>query len=398
MNKSILATDVQNYLVEKRHSSAADMALKKSPFAHVTSQELAQQIDGRQRAAKKIPEWTATAGIYYPEKLNMEQCSSAETGKFKASLVQHGASLIDLTGGLGVDSYYFAQQGACVTHCEINQELSSIVQHNFKQLGLKNIVCHSGDGIEYLENLKKTVDFIYIDPSRRVAQQKVFRLTDCEPNIVKLQTLFLAKAQCIITKLAPLLDISLAMEQLDHVCDIYIVSVDNDCKELILVQNKQFSGEAQLHAIKLSTGNQQRFFTFTTSQEQQAEANYALPKKYLYDPDVAITKAGAFKCIGVAFDLFKLQQHTHLYTSDRYVEDFPGRCFRILDIYPLSKLKKNKAVSKANVVTKNFPTRVDDIRKKFKIVDGGSDFLYFCTLQGGEHVAIHCTRFIAVEL
>ncbi|KGE12408.1 THUMP-like domain-containing protein [Sphingobacterium deserti] len=394
MNKSILATDVQNYLSEKQQSSAADMALKKSPFVHVSSQELAQQIDGRQRAAKKIPEWTTTPGIYYPEKLNMEQCSSGETGYFKASLVQPGASLIDLTGGFGVDSYYFARKGARVTHCEINPALSTIVQHNFKQLGLTNAMCHSGDGIEYLENLKEKVDFIYIDPSRRVAQQKVFRLADCEPNIVKLQALFFAKAQCIITKLAPLLDISLAMEQLDHVRNIYIVSVDNDCKELLFVQDKGFTGDVQLHAIRLSAGKQQRF-TFTTSQEQQAEAHYAAPEKYLYDPDVAITKAGAFKCIGLAFELFKLQQHTHLYTSDRYVEDFPGRCFRILDIYPLSKLKKNRAVTKANVVTKNFPLRVEDIRKKFKIADGGADFLYFCTLQGGEHVAILCTRFTA---
>ncbi|TDS17743.1 class I SAM-dependent methyltransferase [Sphingobacterium paludis] len=394
MNTKLLATDVQEYLSTMQTASAAALALKKSPFEGISSKEIAQQVDGRQRAAKKIPAWTAVQGMYYPEKLNMEQCSSAETGQFKASLLHPGTRLIDLTGGFGVDSYYFARQGAHVTHCEINPSLSAIVQHNFKQLGLTQVTCVAGDGINYLKNLHDTSVIIYIDPSRRVAQQKVFRLADCEPNVVALQALFFEKATCVITKLAPLLDISLALQQLEQVKDVYIISVDNDCKELLFVQDKQYTGETKLHAIRLTGGKEQRF-TCSIAEEQQAEAAYAAPEMYLYDPDVAITKAGAFKSVGATFGLSKLHQHTHLYTSSHYVADFPGRCFRIQHVYPVSKLKKNAVLPKANIVAKNFPMRVEDIRKKFKIADGGSDFLYFCTLQSGEHVAIHGVRFSA---
>lgn len=391
MNKAILSEAVQDYLRQHQHAHATDMALRKSPFAAVSSSELAQQIDGRQRAAKKIAPWTLVPGIYYPEKLSLEQCSSVETGNFKASLIQPGSTLIDLTGGFGVDSFYFASSAAKVWHCERNEALADIAAHNFQTLGLQNISCHAGDGIALLERSDEHFDYIYSDPSRRVQQQKVFRLQDCEPNIVAHQALFFSKARCIISKLAPLLDISLALHTLQHVKDVYVLSVQNDCKELLFIQEQGYEGDVQVHAVRLLPQGQQTF-SFSYAEEQAAESSFGPVDAYLYDPDVALTKAGAFKSLGHTLGINKLHPHTHLYTSASPLPGFPGRRFQVIAVHPLRSLKKGLGLRKANIISKNFPLRVEDIRKKFKIADGGNDFLFFCTLHSGEHVAIQAIR------
>lgn len=392
MNRELLTASVQAYIHEKAHAQPAAIALQKSPFAAVSASELAQQLDGRQRAAKKIPAWAAASGIYYPAKLNLEQCSSAETGAFKASLIRHGSRLIDLTGGFGVDSFYFAQRAQHVEHCEINAELSDIVAHNFRALQQLNVHCHCGDGIAHLAQHPQDFDYIYSDPSRRVQQQKVFRIEDCEPDIAAQQSLLLQRAPVVITKLAPLLDISLALQTLHNVKDVYIISVDNDCKELLFVQQRGYEGIPQIHAVRLHAA-QQQVFTFDYPAEQSAQSLFAAPQRYLYDADVAINKAGAFKSVGNRFGLAKLHVHSHLYTADTLVADFPGRLFEVKQVYPLRDFKKNNPLAKANVLSKNFPLRVEEIRKKFKIADGAAqDFLFFTSLSNGEHVVIHGLR------
>ncbi|GHE34089.1 class I SAM-dependent methyltransferase [Sphingobacterium griseoflavum] len=391
MNKAILLQPVQDFLHQYRDASPSDIALRKSPFSDVPSSALAQQIDGRQRAARKIAPWTLVAGIYYPEKLSLEQCSSEETGHFKASLIRRGTKLIDLTGGFGVDSFYFASTAAEVSYCERNNDLAEIVAHNFQTLGLENIGCHPGDGLSLLKASNEHFDYIYIDPSRRVQQQKVFRLQDCEPNIVEHQTLFFSKARCILSKLAPLLDISLALQTLQYVKAVYVLSVQNDCKELLFLQEQGYEGDVQVHAVRILPQRRQ-IFSFNYAEEQAAESSLGPLGAYLYDPDVALTKAGAFKSLGNRFGLTKLHPHTHLYTSARLQADFPGRRFQVMAVHPLRSLKKGICIRKANVITKNFPLRVEDIRKKFKIADGGEDFLFFCTLHNGEHAAIHAQR------
>lgn len=394
MNRNILSSEVQSFIRQHAHENASDIALKKSPFAQVSSSELAQQVNGWQKVSTKIREWLEQGkALYFPEKLNLEQCSSTRTGKFKASLLSPESTVLDLTGGFGVDSYYFAQRAKKVTHCEINSELSQIVAHNLSELGVDNVQFHTGDGIAFLASSDERYDYIYADPSRRVKNQKVFRLEDCEPNIVTYQSLFFEHSDTLLTKLAPLLDISGALNVLSHVKDVYVISIENDCKELLFVQEKSFQGLPSIHAVRLSADEPQ-IFSFNYTQEKEAAPVLGEPANFLYDPDVAITKAGAFKSVATAFGLQKLHQHSHLYTSDELLTEFPGRVFQIQQVVPFSDFKKNVDITKANIVAKNFPLKVEDIRKKFKIKDGGEDYLYFTTLFDDRFVVVYGRRVV----
>lgn len=391
MNQEILSEAVQKYLKKICAEQPSSIALRKSPFPQVRASELANQVDGYQRSAKKIPAWLSFPAIYFPEKLNLEQCSSSETGLFKANLIQKDSTLIDLTGGFGVDSFYFAQVAKQVTHCEINTDLSEITAHNFAQMKQHNIACQAMDGLVLLNQNENTYDYIYIDPSRRVKQQKVFLLEDCEPNVVAAQDLFFQKAANILTKVAPLLDITQALRSLRHVKAVYVISVNNDCKELLFLQEKGFVGTPQIHAVRIQHQRQQ-VFSFSQEQERDSVAVLGLPGKYLYDPDVALTKAGAFKSLATRFDLQKLHTNTHLYTANFLVSDFPGRCFEIIAVTPYAAFKKCKKGEKANVSTKNFPLKVEELRKKFNIKDGGERYLFFTCNKQQELLVIDCLK------
>jgi len=384
MNKNILSKEVQAYLREHRTDDPAVVALQRSPFERVSPSELAQQLDGWQRCRKKIPDWTDRgAALYYPEKIHLEQCSSSETGRFKASLIEPGSGLIDLTGGFGVDIWYFAQRAEKVVHCERLPLLSEIAAHNTKMLGTGNIQFHQGNGIAHLQSYRDPFDYLYSDPSRRVNGRKVFRLEDCEPNILENQDLFFSKAQNLITKTAPLLDISLALRTLSQVRDVHVVSVDNDCKELIFVQQKGYAGAPNIHAVRIRQGIRQ-VYSFGYQEEKNAQPIYGMPIGYLYEPDVALTKAGAFKSPALRYSLNKLHANSHLYTSEALVADFPGKILRIEACIPLTQFKNRNEIRKANVIAKNFPLKVEDIRKKFNIRDGGERSLYFTTLADGK--------------
>lgn len=392
MNKHILDKEVQDYIKTHRELSPSNIALKKSPFSDVSSSEIASQIDGWQRAVKKLPTWAFSPNIYYPDKINLEQCSSEHTALVKQTLIHKGAKVVDVTGGFSVDSCYIAQEAEIVIHCELNDRLSAIVKHNAQILGVNNLVALATDGVEYVRNqADDSLDYIYIDPSRRVNHAKVFLLEDCEPNIVGLQDMFAQKSRYTIVKLSPLMDISTALQKLKNVKIVYIISLDGDCKELLFFQDREFTGEAKISAIRLAQ-HQLQEITFTVEEEKNALIRTSGPLKYLYDPDVAVTKAGAFKVTAKAFNLAKLHTHAHLYTSDLLVLEFPGRIFEVLKVYNFNEFKKQNTIAKANVAAKNFPVKVDDIRKKFKLKDGGKDFLYFTTDPAGNHIVIHCLK------
>lgn len=390
MNINLFNADVQAFLEANREVNSATIALKKSPFPGISSAELAAQLDARQRAKKKLPLWASTPAIYFPQKINMEQCSSEQTAAFKSSLITENSSLIDLTGGFGIDSFYFAKRAKSVIHCEINQELSAIVAHNYKVLGQENIQCFAGDGTAILQDAAP-VDYIYSDPSRRVALKKVFLLSDCEPNIVALQHQLLASAHTIITKVAPLLDISSALRELTQVAEVFVVSLENDCKELLFIQKKDFEGEPQVHAVRLYQGRQQQY-SFRYSVESATQNSYGSPSKYLYEPDVAVTKAGAFKSIAAAYGLTKIAQHTHLYSSENLRDDFLGKIFDVQATIPYQLFKKNAHPYQANVISKNFPLKAEELRKKHKIKEGKEEFLFFCSNEQGELIVIYAKR------
>lgn len=392
MNSRILDPDIQQFIKDNRERSPSSVALKKSPFSDVSSSELAAQIDGWQRSVRKLPTWAFSKQIYYPDKINLEQCSSEHTALVKQRLIKRGSYVVDITGGFGVDSCYMAQEAHQVIHCEINQNLSAIVKRNALQLGVRNMTCLATDGVEFVRQQKNNAfDYIYVDPSRRVNHAKVFLLADCEPNIIELQDLFFQKSEHIISKLSPLLDIHSAFQKLKYIKCVFVISVDGDCKELLFIQDKQHQGDAQISAIRIFQDQLQQH-TFTLTEEKECLIRAADPKAYLYDPDVSVTKAGAFKSIAKRFDLYKLHQHTHLYTSNAIEETFPGRIFAIANVYALSDFKKLKTINQANVAMKNFPISVDDLRKRFKIKDGGKDYLYFTTDMSGNHIVIHAHR------
>lgn len=392
MNRRLLEKDIQQYIRKKRESSPSKIALGKSPFPDVSSSELATQIDGWQRSVAKLPTWAFSEGIYYPQKINIEQCSSEHTALVKQTLIHKNARVIDLTGGFGVDSYYMAQEASELIHCELDPELSEIVAHNAKILRVNNVKCVDTDGIQYLEQLPdKSIDYIYIDPSRRVNQSKVFLLQDCEPNILALQDLFFLKSKYVITKLSPLLDIAHILTHLPYIKMIYVVSLDNDCKELVVIQEKYYDGEPLIRAIRLFR-DQLQDLVFTYTEEKSLLVRYQLPEIFLYEPDVSIIKAGAFKTVGKRYGVNKLHQHTHLYTSEVLVSDFPGRIFEITGVYPLNALKKEPKWNKANITTRNFPLKVDVIRKRFKIKEGGDTYLFFTTDIRDELIVIACRK------
>lgn len=378
MNDALLSSEVRFFLQKQLHEKPAALALRKSPFPDITAAELAGQLDGLQRSAKKLPLWHRTPGIYYPSKLAMEQCSSAETAHYKAGLISKGSRGVDLTGGFGVDTYYFSRVGHEVIHCEINPELSAIVKHNNKALKAGNISCLPVDGIAWLMASDETFDYIYIDPSRRVKQQKVFTLTDVEPNVPDHQQALLQKSPVLIMKAAPLLDISAALKQLSGVAEVHVLSIHNECKELLFIQRRNYTGDVNIHCALLHDGRQ-RVVSFSPGQEKAAEVVYGPAMTYLYEPDAALLKAGCFKWPATHYEMVKLQQHTHLYTSDVLNKAFPGRSFRITGVQDYGSFKKNKARIKANIAVRNFPLKTDELRKLHPITDGGDVYLFFCT-------------------
>ena len=390
MNKAILHKDVQDFISENLNHDITKLILKGSPFKTITIQELAEQIVAKKKCKNKLPTWFNNQNIYYPNKLNIEQTSSETTANYKANLI-NGKSIIDLTGGFGVDCLAFSKHFTDVTHCEINKPLSKIVNLNYKQLNIKNISIIADDGLQYLSKCSTVYDWIYIDPSRRDdLKKRVFLLMDCLPNIPKNLDLLFQFSNNILIKTAPLLDINAAINEMKFVKEIHIIALNNDVKEVLYILEKGFTKTIGYKTINF-TKDKNHFFDFTFS---NINANYALPKKYLYEPNAAILKSGAFNNIAIQLNIDKLHKHSHLYTSTVLV-DFPGRCFIINAIHPYSAKKIAKLVSnkKANVTTRNFPESVAQIRKKTNLKDGGNLYLFFTTNCNNEKIVIFCEKF-----
>ncbi|SKB33595.1 THUMP-like domain-containing protein [Daejeonella lutea] len=391
MNKAILNPPVQEFIHENARADVAAVSLAKSPFPDVNSKELAQQIDGRKRCEVKLRLWHNTPGIYYPDKLALEQCSSEETAKYKARLVK-GESLIDLTGGFGVDAGFMSTKVNHTIHCELNEELSAISNHNSHVLGFNIEHIHS-NGIDYLKESSNPFDTVYIDPSRRVSSRKVFMLKDCEPDVVTEMNPLSDKSQRIIIKTAPLLDISLTIKELGSVSEVHVLSVRNDCKEVVYVIDKGSNETDPPITCALLNKEAVQEFTFRASEEKAfLLGHYSAPRAFLYEPDVALLKAGCFKLITREFKVDKLHQHTHLYTSDLLSKSFPGRTFTVISTREYGDFIKKNSLKKANIICRNFPQDAEKVRKKLRISDGGNDYLLFCTGPKNELLVIHCNR------
>ena len=391
MDLSILYPKVQEFIQDQLGVSIAKLALQKNPFPEIDWLTILNQIEAKTKSREKLPTWFSTKAIIYPSKLSIEQTSSERTAEYKSSLIA-GNSLIDLTGGFGVDDYYFAKKINKITHCEINTDLSEIVGHNFKQLGVTNIECIAGDSLTTLQSTTEKWDWMYIDPSRRNdTKGKVFMLKDCLPNVPENLDFYFEKSDAILIKTAPLLDIAAGLSELQNVKTIHIVALENEVKELLWELHKNYLGAIGIKTVNL-TKDATNSFDFILNQES-TEANYSLPKRYLFEPNSAIMKSGGFNEISEQYRLDKLHKHSHLYTSNELI-DFPGRVFEIQHAIPYSKkeIKIHLENSKQNITTRNFPETVELIRKKWKIKEGGNSYCFFTTDMNNDKIVLICTK------
>lgn len=390
MNPIILLPEVQQFISAHLKTDTSKLLFKGSPFEGVTIQELVSQIISKNKCEKKLPKWYQTSNLYYPPKIHIEQTSSAITASYKASLVS-GDSLIDITGGFGVDCYYFSKVIQKVTHCELDSRLSTIVKNTYKQFNTKNITLFSGDGISYLKTTSSKFDWIYIDPSRRdTSNSKVFLLKDCVPNVPDNLNLLFSKSDAILIKNSPILDLSKTIEELRFVKEIHIVAVQNEVKELLFLLEKNYNESIQIKTINFAK-NKIQLFDFEYNNTKTSI--YVSPKKYIYEPNSAILKSGGFHEVSAQYNLEKLHQHSHLYTSNDCIE-FPGRTFIVQHTgsYDRKEIQKLLPENKANITTRNFPESVAQIRKKTKIKDGGSSYLFFTTDKDNKRIFLLCSQ------
>jgi len=391
LNKQLLQPEIQDFINESLSVNFPKLALQKNPFPEIAWSDILTQLGCKIKAKDKLPTWFSCKNILYPSKISLEQTSSEITAKYKANLVE-GKTLIDLTGGFGVDDYYFAKKINRVVHCELKQGLSEIVNHNAEILKISNLECIHGDSTAILKELKQPFDWIYIDPSRRnETKGKVFMLKDCLPNVPQNLDFYFTFSNNILIKTAPILDISAGLLELKNVKEIHIVAINNDVKELLWVVEKGFDDEIEIKTINFNKESEEKF-DFNLGQLTE-NCTYSLPQKYLYEPNSSILKSGSFNFIAAKFTINKLHQHSHLYTSNSIIE-FPGRKFEVLTVFEYRKkeMKSFLENKKANVTTRNFPETVEHIRKKWKIKEGGDVYTFFTTDMNNNKIVLICAK------
>ena len=393
MKTSLLDKNIQEFITKNVGTSIAKLALQKNPFPDTEWISILNQIEAKTKAKEKLPTWFLTENIIYPAKISIEQTSSEKTAIYKSDLIS-GENIIDLTGGFGVDDYFFSKKFKSITHCEINPELSALVQHNFEQLEVENCTFYSGDSANYLNSTDKKWDWIYVDPSRRNdAKGKVFMLKDCLPNVPDFLDFYFEKTNSILIKTAPLLDISAGLSELKFVKNIHIIALENEVKELLFEIENKYYGKISIKTANI-LNEKTDFFEFILNDEIEIPG-YDFPQKYLYEPNSAIMKSGGFDQVSSIFNIYKLHRHSHLYTSDHLIA-FPGRVFEIEKTITYSKneMKSNLENQQANITTRNFPDTVENIRKKWKIKNGGNSYCFFTTDKNDNKIVLICRKII----
>ncbi|MCB9360938.1 MAG: RsmD family RNA methyltransferase [Flavobacteriales bacterium] len=386
--------DSQSFIQQHKTKSLPEIALLLSKHPELDKEFIINQINGLQKAQKKLPEFYANNNIIYPATISIEQCSSEQTAIFKATTICNAEqrrsikpeSIIDLTGGFGVDSYYFSKQFKEVTYLEPNLELFETVTTNFKNLNANNINCLNTTTEQFLITNTQKFDIAYIDPSRRNENQKVFMLADCIPNIVDLKEAILQIADSILVKTSPILDIKQSILELEAISHIWVVSIDNECKEVLYLVGKENNTTPEINTIniiplhgKIMSGLKQEF-SFNYSKEEITIVEFSEPLSYIYEPNTSILKAGAFKSITKGYDVKKIAQNSHLYTSDKLIIGFPGRSFKVNTVLPYQpKAFKKLGIKKANITCRNFIDSVAQIKKKLNLTDGGNEYIFATT-------------------
>ena len=393
----------QDFIRQHQDEDVRQLAFLGSKNPEVDMPFALDQIRGRKMARAKLPLWANIDGIIYPPHISMEQCSSESTALYKAELAARLLGLpasssseeigfVDLTGGFGVDFSYIASRlGMSSMYVERQAHLCEAAKENFERLGLKNAIVKNEDGIEVLHSLKE-LKLIFIDPARRDdAGNKVVSLKDCTPDVTVLQEEMLLKADYVIIKLSPMLDWHRAISELSHVREVHIISVNNECKELLLVLSARNMGEN----LRIYCINDAQSFVCDELDMESSSVKIAPSTleemQYLYEPNASLMKAGCFGVLSERYDARMLSKNSHLFVSREPIAAFPGRSFRIIAVSSFNKkeLKRHlSGITKANIATRNFPLSVAELRKRLKLKDGGEIYIFATTLSDESHVLV----------
>ena len=384
----------EEFITKHQDADVQALALTTIPVG-IDLQYCLRQIVGLQTVKKKIPSLADRQGIVFPPRISLEQCSSEQTALYKQQVVERllpmkRAKMADLTGGFGIDFSFLAKLFGEAHYVERDEKLCEIARHNFPLLDLPQARIHCAASEDFLDEMGD-FDILYLDPSRRDADgRKVVALNNCSPDIEALQGKLLSHARVVIAKLSPILDIKDAVRRLPDVHEVHVVSVDGECKEVLLVLSKEAKGMTY-HCVNLAA--QTHIFS---TEEQDAEPVIAAHlEPYLYEPNASILKAGVQNALCKNYNIQKLHPFSHLFISAHFIENFPGRTFTIEDTYSFSKsdIKRLQSdISKCNLTVRNFPATVAELRKRLKLREGGDDYLFATTLADGSHVLLRCRQ------
>lgn len=386
--------DQKEFIISHLNDNTDKLLLGAKKYPYIDMPRAVEQIIARRQIKEKLPSWYANPDLVFPSRISTEQCSSEITARYKQQMIS-GPRLCDLTGGLGIDAFYFSQKAKEVIYIERFSEYCNAAAINFKALGANNIQIMSGDSQEIAGTIES--DTFYIDPARRSESNKrVFALADCEPDIVQLKPLLLGHAKRLIVKISPMADIAETLRLLPETEEIHILAVKNECKELLFVLGGTWSRqEPAIHAVNFNTEDISQTFIFRLNEEKNTSLQTTtIIGKYLYEPNAAILKSGAFKLIASRLGVKKLHRHSHLYTSELSVNDFPGRSFIVDEVYKFSgKLLKqlSGSIPQANLTVRNFNLTVAELRKRTGISEGGDIYLFATTTEEGQ-VIIKCHK------
>ena len=398
-------TATRDFIEKHLKDDVRQLALQKFPD-DVDKMLVLNQIEARQLLSKKVPSWASNPDLLFPKHLSIEQCSSELTAKYKASIISDGDTFVDLTGGLGIDSYFLSEKFKTSYYVENQKELCDLAEHNFGVLGRKINVINS-DAESFLSK-NQNIDLIFIDPARRdIYNRKMVSLHDCSPDVVDLQNILLKNAKNVLIKASPMLDISLITNELQNISEIHIVSVKNECKEILIKIEPGFDGEIKYFCVNFQSGSTvisteakrsgEISFNFVESEEKSAIPSFSSTvKNYLYEPNSSLMKSGAFKLISQRFGIEKLHVNSHLYTSDNLISDFPGRIFEVIGFAPFNKqIKKEllKDITEASIAIRNFPLSVNDLRKTLNLKESDKNFIFGTTLIGEKKVVILAKKY-----
>ena len=401
----------QEYIRQHANEDVRRLALQGTKNPEVDLPWALDQIAGRQLARTKLPTWAAVEDIVYPPHLSMEQCSSEQTARYKASIAGEGALIVDLTAGFGVDMVFLSQHFQRAVHVERQEQLCAISSENYRQLGLNHIEVVCADGVDYLHQLDHA-DLIFLDPARRDKQgSRTYSISDCTPNVLEMMDELLEKADRVLLKLSPMLDWRKAVADIQHPSpnthhpspiEVHIVSVGNECKELLLKVKKWKSEEVKgtkVVCVNLLPNGSVERFVFDAAPRSFTNSSFHLftssPFHFLYEPNASIMKAGCFGEVAARFDVSPLSANSHLFVSPHFIEDFPGRKFQISAISSTNKreLKTTLAgLTQANITVRNFPMTVAELRRRLKLSDGGDTYIFATTLADNRHVLLICSR------